>query len=75
VSDEGRIPTDGLRFRQPLAELEEILQVKIRRAEDAGDREAAALYEKVLHLAREKAESLGLGGKENPTAGGEGASA
>lgn len=69
MPNEGRIPIDGLRFRGPIQELEEILQAKIQRAMDAGDKEAASLYREVLDLAREKAESLGRGPGQGPEGG------
>ena len=47
--------TNGLTFRSPLEELEEILQKKIQRYKDAGDRENANLYGEVLELARKNA--------------------
>ena len=47
--------TNGLTFRSPLEELEEILDKKIQRYKDAGDRENANLYREVLELARREA--------------------
>ena len=64
---DGQISADGLKFRRPIAELEAVLQEKIQRAREAGDKEALDLYRKVLDLAREKVESLGLGpGEDSP---------
>lgn len=61
------IPAEGLRFQSPISELEEILHEKIRRAQDAGEKETAALYREVLALSRKKVEMLGLDpGEESP---------
>lgn len=64
MSKDGQISADGLKFCCPIAELEEILQEKIRRAQDAGDKETIALYREVLALSRKKAKTLGLDPKE-----------
>ena len=69
VSDDGRIPTNGLKFRPPIEELEETLKEKIRRSRDAGDRETADLYQEVLDLAREKSKALREGSEESAASG------
>ena len=69
VSSEVRIPTDGLRFRSPIDELEDTLKRKIQRAKDAGDQESVSLYQEVLALARKKAEALLPDGRERPKGG------
>ncbi len=55
MSETDQPGTNGLTFRSPMDELEEILEQKIQRYKDAGDRESANLYREVLELARKNA--------------------
>ncbi|MCZ6603347.1 MAG: hypothetical protein O6952_10100 [Planctomycetota bacterium] len=66
MSNDGRISSDGLKFRRPIEELKDQIQQRIRRAREDGDKAAADLYREVLALAKAKTKELNLEPDDDP---------